>query len=177
MLTFSLSIFSWSSHNRQTQFINTKEIRANFALCCVLLPYDVAPLPCSGLLHWHWDNFVVATQGLDSLRWIPIINLRRSSGLYWASYSRKAVSSYWIQTLENMGNPIAIILHDDVIKWKYFPRYWPVVSGIHRPPHENQWRGALMFSLICAWINGWVNNREAGDLRRYRIHYSVIVML
>ena len=27
-----------------------------------------------------------------------------------------------------------------------------------------------------AWINGWVNNREAGDLRRYRVHYDVIVM-
>ena len=30
-------------------------------------------------------------------------------------------------------------------------------------PHKGQWRVALMFSLICAWINGWVNNREAGD--------------
>ena len=43
-------------------------------------------------------------------------------------------------------------------------------------PHKGQWRGALMFSLICAWINGWVNNREAGDLRRYRTHCVVIVM-
>ena len=43
-------------------------------------------------------------------------------------------------------------------------------------PHKGQWRGALMFSLICAWINGWVNNREAGDLRRYHAHYDVIVM-
>ena len=44
-------------------------------------------------------------------------------------------------------------------------------------PHKGQWRGALMFSLICVWINGWVNNREAGDLRRYRTHYDVIVMM
>ena len=42
--------------------------------------------------------------------------------------------------------------------------------------HKGQWRGAFMFSLICARINGWVNNREAGDLRRYRAHYDVIVM-
>ena len=42
---------------------------------------------------------------------------------------------------------------------------------------KGQWRGALMFSLICFWINGWVNNREAGDLRRYRAHYDVIVMI
>ena len=47
----------------------------------------------------------------------------------------------------------------------------PVIS-----PHKGQWRGALMFSLICAWINDWVNNREAGDLRRHRGHYDVNVM-
>ena len=71
-------------------------------------------------------------------------------------------------------------MHDDVIKWKHFLRYWPFVWGIHRPlvnsPHKGQWRGALKFSLICVWINGWVNNREAGDLRRHRAHYDVIVM-
>ena len=44
-------------------------------------------------------------------------------------------------------------------------------------PHKGQWRVALMFSLICARINDWVNNREAGDLRRYRGHYDVIVMI
>ena len=43
-------------------------------------------------------------------------------------------------------------------------------------PHNGQWRGALMFSLICVWINDWVNNREAGDLRRHRGHYGVNVM-
>ena len=43
-------------------------------------------------------------------------------------------------------------------------------------PHKCQWRGALMFSFIWAWINGWVNNREAGDLRRHRAHYGVTVM-
>ena len=71
-------------------------------------------------------------------------------------------------------------LHDDVIKWKHFPRYWPFVRGIHRSPvnspHKGQWRGALMFSLICVGLNGWINNREAGDLRRYRAHDDVTVM-
>ena len=55
------------------------------------------------------------------------------------------------------------------------------VRGIHRSPvnspHKGQWRGALMFSLICAWINGWVNNREAGDLSRHHAHYDVIAMI
>ena len=71
-----------------------------------------------------------------------------------------------------------LVLHDDVMKWKHFPRNCPFVRGIHRShsPHKGQWRGALMFSLICVWIKDWVNNREAGDLRRCRGHYDVIVM-
>ena len=44
-------------------------------------------------------------------------------------------------------------------------------------PHKGQWRGALMFTLICAGINDWVNNREAGDLRRHLDHYDVSVMM
>ena len=43
-------------------------------------------------------------------------------------------------------------------------------------PHKGQWRGALMFSLICTWKNGWVNNGEAGDLRRHRRHNDITVM-
>ena len=70
--------------------------------------------------------------------------------------------------------------HDDVIKWKHFPRNWPFVREIHRSPvnfpHKGQWRGALMFSLIYSWINDWINNREAGDLRPQHGHYDVIVM-
>ena len=70
--------------------------------------------------------------------------------------------------------------HADVIKWKHFPRYWPCARGNHRSPvkstHNGRWRGALMFSLICAWINGSVNNRKAGDLRRHRVHYDATVM-
>ena len=65
---------------------------------------------------------------------------------------------------------IAVLnLHDEVIKWNHFPCYWPFVRGINRSPvnslHKGQWRGTLMFSLIWMWINGWINNREAGDLR------------
>ena len=70
--------------------------------------------------------------------------------------------------------------HDDVIKWKHFPRCWPYVRGIHRSlvnsPHKGQWRRTLMFSLICAWINGWVNTRDAGNLRRCGAHYDITIM-
>ena len=44
------------------------------------------------------------------------------------------------------------------------------------PLTKGQWRGALIFALICVWIKGWINNREAGDLRRHCSHYDVIVM-
>ena len=70
--------------------------------------------------------------------------------------------------------------HDDVVKWKPCPRYWPFVRGIHRStvnsPHKGQWRGTLMFSFIRVWINSSVNNREAGEMRSFRAHYDVIVM-
>ena len=73
------------------------------------------------------------------------------------------------------------VSHDDVIKWKHFPRYWPFVWGIHRSrwiPHTKASDAELWcFSLLCVWINGWVNSREAGDLRRHRGHYDVIVMI
>ena len=54
-----------------------------------------------------------------------------------------------------MKIPFLISIHDDVIKWKHF----------------------LLFSLIYAFINGWVNTREAGDVRRRRAHYDVTVMI
>ena len=67
-------------------------------------------------------------------------------------------------------------LHDNVIKWKHFPRYWPFVWRIHRfrwiPRTKDQWRGAS----ICDRINFWVNNREADNLRRTHAHYDVTVI-
>ena len=82
--------------------------------------------------------------------------------------------------LDFQGLSVDYCVHDDVIKWKHFPCFWPFVRGIHRSPvnshHKGQWRGALLFSLICAWTNGWVNNWEAGDMIRHRTHYDVTVM-
>ena len=55
--------------------------------------------------------------------------------------------------------------HDDVIKWKHLSRYWPFVRGIHRSPvnstHKGQWRGALMFSLICG-LNKHLSKQSLG---------------
>ena len=67
--------------------------------------------------------------------------------------------AFLLSNLQFCVDPCMFVLnHDDVTKWKHFPRYWPFVRGIHRSPvnspHKGQWRGALMLSLICARING-----------------------
>ena len=89
---------------------------------------------------------------------------------------------YFLWPLPNVSESVSLyslwrhLCHDDVIKWKHFPRYWSFVRSPVNSPHKGQWRGDMMFSLICAWINGWVNNRGAGDLRRNRAHYDVTAM-
>ena len=73
-----------------------------------------------------------------------------------------------------------IIIHDDVIEWKCIPRYWLFVWGIYRSPVNSplkgQGRRALMLSLICAWVSGWLNNIEAGELKGHLAHYDITVM-
>ena len=71
--------------------------------------------------------------------------------------------SWWRHQMETFSALLALYAGNSPV---------PVIS-----PHKGQWRGALMFSLIRTWINDWVNNREAGDLRRHRDHYDVIVMV
>ena len=101
----------------------------------------------------------------------------------YASYEHKSLGWGYFGMICHNGFPAPAHMsysYDDVIKWKHFPHYWPFVRGIHRSlvnyPHKGQWRVALMLSLIYAWINGWVNNRGAGDLRCHLPHYDVIVM-
>ena len=109
--------------------------------------------------------------------------------LYWGCYH--VIQSFWhyghviiIKWRQEISwwydMRVARAYHDDVIEWKHFPRYWPFVYGIHRSlvnsPHKDQWRGAWIFSLICAWTNVWVINRDANDLRRHRAHCDVTVM-
>ena len=125
----------------------------------------------------------------DDSKWIPMLflaNLWCNLMLYQTDLYLNALSYVhtffmaFVECLYQHRKQFDNRSWDDVIKWKHLPRYWPFVQGIHRSPvnfpHKCQWRGALMFSLNCVWINGWVNNREAGDLRRYRTHYDVTVM-
>ena len=64
---------------------------------------------------------------------------------------------------------------------KPFTALLALCEGIHRPsvdsPHRGLWRGALMFSLMCPWKNGWANNLDPGDLRRHGAHYDFTLMI
>ena len=105
------------------------------------------------------------------------VNIWTNDGLvYWCIYA-----SLSFRLLMHMAPALHLLkTHDDVIKWKHFSRYWPFVREFHRSPvnspHKGQWRRALMFSLIFAWINGWVNNGKDGDLIRHCAHRDIIVM-
>ena len=77
----------------------------------------------------------------------------------WTQYERK---TWWRHQMETFSALLDLCAGNSPV---------PVNS-----PHKGQRRGTLMFSLICARINDRVNNREAGDLRRHRGHYDVIVM-
>ena len=59
--------------------------------------------------------------------------------------------------------------HDDVIKWKHFPRYWPFVRGIHQAPE-------FLYFLWSAPELTLSKNREAGDWRRHCAYYDAPVM-
>ena len=45
------------------------------------------------------------------------------------------LSRFFLNIIPDETKTISVISkHDDVIKWKHFPRYWPFVRGIHRSP-------------------------------------------
>ena len=53
---------------------------------------------------------------------------------------------------------------------------WGEFTGHRGIPAQRPVKRSFDVFFDLPWINGWVNNGEAGDLRRYRAHYDVIVM-
>ena len=100
---------------------------------------------------WHWHHFHF------SHRQDP-----------WHPQQRYILPFYWT-TL-----PWEWLNHDNIIKCKHFPRCWPFVRWMPRSQvdsiHKCQWRETLIFSLSCAWTNGWANNRD-------RTHYITVTSL
>ena len=138
-------------------------------------------IPCA-FTSWWWNfirylSEIFACMHWDTLRRLISISVIQSlDGSSWVRHEQYVL----LYTRNFCGLVIDQACHDDVIKWKHFPRFWSFVRGIHRSPvnstQKGQWRRTLMFYLIYVWINDWVHNREAGDLRRHRGHYDVVPM-
>ena len=81
---------------------------------------------------------------------------------------------YWFQYWYILSCIRLCLIHTqvDVIRRKHFLHHQSLVNS----PHKGQWHRALVFSLICACTNGWVNSRNASDFRCHRAHYDVTVM-
>ena len=110
--------------------------------------------------------------------------LTKNNIFLWAEVSVTEMCDSWIilrSILQKSSVRNCLLVWHDDIKWKHFrvPAHLCGEFTGHRwiLRHKGQWRGVLMFSLICAWISGWINNREAGGLRRYHAHYNVTVMI
>ena len=71
--------------------------------------------------------------------------------------------SWWRHQMEKFSALLAICAGNSPVAGE-FPAQRPVTRSFD-------------VFFICAWINGWVNNREAGDLRSIRPHYDITVML
>ena len=72
-------------------------------------------------------------------------------------------------------------IHDESLTWKTFRVTGPLCGEFtdHRRIPRSKASGVELWCFLWSalWINSWENNREAGDLRRHRAHYDVIVIL
>ena len=153
---------------------------------------------CSRLALSQWETSLQVTPSL--IGWISPENVQCEDVIGRGSLMR-CVLSLWIQVgvcaighaalVAITGTTILVAyfmsnhatdlkIHYEVNRWQHFPRYLTFVMGIHwspvDSPHKGQWRGTLMFSLICARTNGSASNRGTGDLRRHHADYDVTVM-
>ena len=113
----------------------------------------------SVLIGRAWQNISLYDTMLNVGRCVMNWSFLCHNSHWWKAHS---VVSWWRHPMETFFTLLALCAGNSPATGEF--------------PHKDQWRGALMCSLICAWINGCVNNHEAGDLRRHRTHYDVTVM-
>ena len=90
---------------------------------------------------------------------LPAVSVR------WLSFmfpQYETISPWWRHQMETFPALLALCAGNSPVTGEF--------------PHKDQWRGALIISLIFAGINGWVNNRGAGDSSRHRAHYDITVV-
>ena len=170
-----------------------------FAFLCfvVVIYWQIFPYP-PGLLHWHCGNLSIAPVPAKQPWWIWIntscelimndcITTTKQSTTklcaYFLGYTVRCRRGKMQSPHDVISQIILQIRHhgytfSEFTWWRHqmetFSALLAICAGNSPVPGEfptqRQRRGALIFSLICVWINGWVNNRDAGNLRRYRAH-------
>ena len=109
---------------------------------------------------------------LISVVWNPAKNwcIKMSMAILMVAHHFWLIWDMWLK----LFNGCFVGIHDDVIKWKHFLHYRPFVQEINwspvNSPHKGQWRGALMFPWICAWMRLVI-------LRCHCTHCEVIIMI
>ena len=131
----------------------------------VVSGYGLLPVLCQTISWTNGYSRSVGPLGTSlSEIWIQSFHIRK----YISQCLLQNISKFacWTISIEWHQHPwFWLCGHDDVIKWKHLPRYWPFVRRIHRSPvnspHRGQWRGASMFSLICA-LNKRLSKQSLG---------------
>ena len=141
-----MSQISFMSHHETPRSINNTYL------------YGV-PLPWNQMYDWIPANLIPSMQ-------VKYVSCNRDHSVQ-CSYICGLTD--FIHTIKRVHVNKKIEYHDDVIKWTHFPRHRSPVDS----SHKGQWHGALIFSLICAWTNGWVNYQDAGDSSRHLLMTSL----
>ena len=133
----------------------------------IILPLGIVKVPTTPVgIQYNWQtNFMRALTADEDMKDQKQVSTT-GTGIYTLQIMRDVITcfspSWWRHQMETFSALLAICAGNSPVAGEF--------------PYKGQWRGALMFSLICARINGWANTREAGDLRRHRAHYDVTVM-
>ena len=115
---------------------------------------------------WNGSHFVATSmcytrESITQWLWASINQAIRRLARKFALH--QITNTWWRHQMETYSASLAICSGKSPLPGE-FPAQRPVTQSFD-------------FSLVCVRINGWVNNRETGDLRRHRAHYDVIVMM
>ena len=141
-------------------------------ICYVNSFYNFKTFTATATNSWN-ENIIIECKQYHAVNIFFRTWLRRHGGVirwYRSDYFGKYSVSKLIRA---DGGPLGYNTPYAIL-WRHpmetFSALLAICTGNVNSPYKGQWRRTLMFSLICAWINGLVNNRKAGDLRRHRAH-------
>ena len=147
---------SWNNIQTLFQLLLTNPEHSTFVFCSLDLKLWSSNCITIKIISSWW----IARQLLFSNSNSPCLAECPSEIFLWSISSQLTVGRNIAAYLANTKTA-----HDDVIKWKHSPCYWPFVRGIHRSPvnypHKGQWRGALIFFFNLR-LNKQLNKQSWG---------------